>query len=104
MTTTHKFPSLEDVHDKAQVGVGILPHALEAGVEQGQQRRLVLVGQVVLVEPGRQLGLPVQAGGGHVDHPVAGDRGRGGVVHVPRLEDDLDVGGQVEPGVETYEL
>ena len=75
----------------------ILPEDVKTDTEEMLDLFDMLCLETELGEPGLQLWLPVQPRRGHVDHPVAGNCGRRGVVHVTRLEDDLDVGGQVHP-------
>ena len=61
----------------------------ERGVKEPLYLILVLREDLLLLEPGRKEGLPVKAGGGHVDHPTPRHRRWRGIVHVLWLEDQF---------------
>ena len=102
--------NLQDVHHKVEVCDGplvqpgkdfvlqnkfvfnwaiqlVLPE--EGAVKQPLDLILVLRNDLLLLEPGREEGLPVEARGGHVDHPTPRNRCRRGIVHVLWLEDQF---------------
>ena len=58
----------------------------EGGVEEPLDLIAMLRKDLLLLEPRRKERLPVQARGGHVDHPTSGHRRWRGVVHVLWLE------------------
>ena len=84
--------NLQHIHHKVQVGHRPLVDPEEGGLKELPNLIGVLRLNILLLELGGQQGLPVEARGAHVDHPAPGDGGRGGVVHILRLKDELDLG------------